>query len=135
MARQRVALTESLHSLRREVWNNLRSLCSKSPGPDGAHPWVLSEIKQGSGLQRQRYTVDTLKQAISLKTVKSLIWCWGGGLFNWRPLCNGERGFFSLSFRNTELKESSLVKQKMEIGYWMIAEEPKKMSPNSRDAS
>lgn len=79
--------------------------------------------------------MDALKQAISLKTVKSLIWCWGGGLFIWRPLCNGERAFFSLSFCKTELKESSLVKQKMEIGDWMIAEEPKKMSPDSRDAS
>lgn len=59
----------------------------------------------------------------------------GWGLFIWGPLCKGERGFFSLSFCKTELKESSLVKQKMEIGDWMIAEEPKKMSPNSRDAS
>ena len=24
---------------------HLEGLCSKSPGPDGIHPWVLNEIK------------------------------------------------------------------------------------------
>lgn len=45
MAKQRMALTEILQSLRRRYGVTWGTLCSKSPGPDGIHPWVLNEIK------------------------------------------------------------------------------------------
>ena len=40
-----MALTEILQSLRRRYGATWGTLCSKSPGPDGIHPWVLNEIK------------------------------------------------------------------------------------------